>query len=619
MAEASLAADTAAWSQSPLAPAIATEIRQLIARLDHGQRLWLSGFLAGSSASPTSQQAYEAQRPPSVTVLYGSQSGNSERLAQQIGETLTQHGVAFTALDMIDCRKTHLEEARTLLIVVSTHGEGDPPDRALPLHELLHGRKAPKLNHLKYSVLALGDSSYEKFCETGRQFDARLQALGAERLHARVDCDVDFEIPARQWIDAVAGHLAKANATGAAREAIPADRPVASVSNAYTRKNPFHAPVLANQRLTARHSTKDVRHIELSLAGSNIHYEPGDAIGIAPVNRVTEVTALLEVLRFDPETPVVADSQTMPLRQALLEHYDIGLVTRAFLDRYASTISAGSLAELLQSGDQESLRKYLQGRHLIDVVRKHPPTALDAVAFTQLLRHLTPRLYSIASSQRATPDEVHLTVSLVEYRSLDLERRGVVSGYLADLTVADLAMADLTVTDLTAEDAMAPVYLHRNPNFRLPAERERSVIMIGPGTGVAPFRGFIADREASGAKGRNWLFFGDRSFSADFLYQSEWLDWRKRGVLQRIDVAFSRDSAEKIYVQQRMREHGSELFAWLEDGASLYVCGDAQRMAPDVHQALLGIIEQHGNQSPEQAAEYLVQLQRERRYQRDVY
>lgn len=606
MMEPSFPADAAAWSLAPLEPAVAAEVRQLLARLDQGQRLWLSGFLAGTSSGPALQSALPAQRPQSfVTVLYGSQSGNSQRLAQQIGEALTQRGVTFTALDMIDCRKTHLDEARTLLVVVSTHGEGDPPDRALPLHELLHGRKAPKLSHLKYSVLALGDSSYEKFCETGRQFDARLQALGAERLHERVDCDVDFEAPAQQWIDAVVGQLAQSYAIGAPREAGPVDRPIASVSNAYTRKNPFHAPVLANQRLTARHSTKDVRHIELSLEGSNIHYEPGDAIGIAAVNHATDVTALLEVLRFDPETPIVTDSQTVSLRKALIEHYDIGLVTRSFVDRYATAVSADSLAALLRPGNEENLHRYLHGRHLIDVVRECPPTSLDAVGFTQLLRHLTPRLYSIASSQRATPDEVHLTVSLVEYRSLDLERRGVVSGYLGDLSADDATTA--------------PVYLHRNPNFRLPAERERPVIMIGPGTGIAPFRGFIAEREASGAKGRNWLFFGDRSFNADFLYQTDWLDWRKRGVLQRIDVAFSRDSAQKVYVQQRMLEHGRELFAWLQDGASLYVCGDAQRMAPDVHQALLGIIGEHGNQPPEQAAEYLVELQRERRYQRDVY
>lgn len=609
MTELSTSPELAAWSTAPLEPAIAAEIRQLIARLDQGQRLWLSGFLAGTSDRAVLQQPVAAQRPQSlVTVLYGSQSGNSQRLAEQIGVALTQRGVTFTALDMIDCRKANLEEARTLLVVVSTHGEGDPPDRALPLHELLHGRKAPKLGHLKYSVLALGDSSYEKFCETGRQFDARLQALGAERLHERVDCDVDFEAPAQQWIDAVVEQLVQSNpaahATSAPREAGLADRPIASVSNAYTRKNPFHAPVLANQRLTARHSTKDVRHIELSLEGSNIHYEPGDAIGVAPFNRADDVAALLQALKFDPETPIVADSQTTSLRKALLEHYDIGLITRAFIDRYATAVSAESLRSLLRPGNEKNLQSYLYGRHLIDVVREFPPTALDAVAFAQLLRNLAPRLYSIASSQRLTPDEVHLTVSRVEYQSLDLQRHGVVSGYLGDLT---------------AEDATAPVYLHRNPNFRLPAERERPVIMIGPGTGVAPFRSFIAEREASGARGRNWLFFGDRSFSADFLYQSEWLDWRKRGVLHRIDVAFSRDCAEKIYVQQRMREHGRELFAWLQDGACLYVCGDAQRMAPDVHQALLEIIGQHGNHSPEQAAEYLVELQRERRYQRDVY
>lgn len=594
-----------AWTSSPFEPALAEEVQRLIDRLDSTQRLWLSGYIAGSlGAMAQPAAAPQAAGPPLVTVLYGSHSGNCEQLAGRIGAALAQRGLSCLTLDMLDCRKSHLQEARNLLIVVSTHGEGEPPERALPLHELLHSRKAPRLEHLKYSVLALGDSSYEKYCETGRQFDARLQALGAQALQPRTECDVDFEQPAQQWIDAVVGQLAQALGGQAQQTAtFAAPRPLASVSNAWTRKNPFHAPLLVNQALTARGSTKDVRHIELSLEGSNIHYEPGDALGIVPRNRDSDVDALLAALPFDAQQAVTVGGQELPLRQALIEHFDIGPVTSTLLERYAAATGSAPLSGLLAS-DEPALQKYLHGRHLLDLVLEHPPTGLDTAAFTQVLRPLAPRLYSIASSLKATPEEAHLTVALVSYRSFDRDRCGVVSGWLAALT---------------DEDASAPVYLQRNPAFRLPAQADTPIVMIGPGTGVAPFRGFLAEREATGASGRNWLFFGDRSFHTDFLYQAEWLEWRKRGLLQRIDVAFSRDGAQKVYVQQRMREQGRELYAWLQEGAHVYVCGDASAMAPDVDRALHEIIAQHGDLSAEQAAEYVLQLQRERRYQKDVY
>ena len=596
--------NTLAWTSSPFEPALADEVQRLIDRLDSAQRLWLSGYIAGSlgaTAQPAAAPAVAG--PPLVTVLYGSHSGNCEQLAAQIGAALAQRGVAHVTLDMLDCRKNHLQEARNLLVVVSTHGEGDPPEHALPLHELLHSRKAPRLDHLKYSVLALGDSSYEKFCETGRQFDARLQALGAQPLHARTECDVDFSEPAQQWIDAVVGQLAQAHGAQAQPAAAPA-RALASVSNAYTRKNPFHAPVLANQRLTAQGSSKDVRHVELSLEGSNIHYEPGDSLGIVPRNVESEVDTLLAALHYDAERAVTVSGQEMPLRQALIEHLDIGPVTRALVERYAAAVPATALDGLLEAGNEAQLEDYVHGRHLLDLVLDHPPKGLDAGAFAQTLRPLAPRLYSIASSLRATPDEAHLTIGLVQYQSLGRDHRGVVSGWVAALT---------------GEDANAPVYLQRNPAFRLPAQQDAPVIMIGPGTGVAPFRGFMAEREASGATGRNWLFFGDRSFQTDFLYQAEWLEWRKRGLLQRIDVAFSRDSTPKTYVQHRMREQGRDLYAWLQEGAHLYVCGDAGSMAPDVDRALREVIAQHGALSTDQVDEYVLQLQRERRYQKDVY
>jgi sulfite reductase (NADPH) flavoprotein alpha-component len=594
----------------PLSAALTAEVRALIAKLDRDQRLWLSGYLAGLEAEPSVAPVAAVAAPesarPLVTVLYGSQTGNSERLAKLLADRLVERGIRFTLLDMLQCSKSRLQEAQTLLVVVSTHGDGDPPERAVPLSELLASRKAPRLEHVRYSVLALGDTSYEKFCEAGRQFDARLEALGAERLFPRTECDVDFESPATQWIDGVLGKLEQslgATPLHAHAESGPDRRVSASVSNAYTRKNPFSAAVLANQRLTARGSSKDVRHIELSLEGSNIRYEPGDSIGIVPRNGAEEVDALLERLPFAAESPVQSEPRaTVALRQALIERFEIGTLTRPFLKRYAEATGSAQLAPIAAAAEEDFAR-YARGRHVADLVSEHPPKGLDAAGFARLLPPLAPRLYSIASSQREVPDEAHLTVSIVEYESFGRARRGVVSGGLADLA---------------CEEAQVPIYLHRNPAFRLP-DPHSPIVMIGPGTGIAPFRAFLYERAGSGADGRNWLFFGDRSFERDFLYQCEWLEWRNRGLLTRMDVAFSRDQAQKHYVQHRMLERGAQLWSWLEDGAYVYVCGDAQHMAPDVHRALLEIIAAHGARSEDAAAEYLLQLQQERRYQRDVY
>jgi len=595
---------------APFPPSVAAEVCALIGRLDRGQRLWLSGFLAGIEAQPPlghGTAAAAAALPdarPTVTVLYGSQTGNSERLAKQLAEQLTARGVRFTLLDMLRCTRTHLQEAQVLLLVVSTHGDGDPPERAVPLSELLRSKKAPRLEHLRYSVLALGDSSYERFCEAGREFDARLEALGAQRLHPREECDVDFEMSARRWIESILGKLEHAASSALAPPTLSAERRTASVSNAYTRKNPYHAAVLTNQPLTAPGSSKDVRHIELSLAGSGIRYEPGDSIGIVPRNRSEDVEALLERLPYSAESAVQGDARSMiGLRQGLLERFEIGPISRSFVKRYAEAVGSAELAAVGAASDRE-FTLYARGRHLIDLLGEHPPRALDATSFARLLPPLAPRLYSIASSQQASPDEAHLTVSIVRYESFDRARWGVVSGALGELT---------------GDDAVAPIYLQRNPAFRLPEDPGSAIVMIGPGTGVAPFRAFLAEREQAGANGRNWLFFGDRTFEWDFLYQSEWLEWRKRGLLTRMDAAFSRDQDSKRYVQHRILENGAELWQWLEDGASLYVCGDAEHMAPDVHRALLEIVAKHGARSAEDAAEYLLELQQARRYQRDVY
>jgi len=590
-------------------PELAGELREVLAKLDQNQRWWVAGLLAAGTAT----SAVATSAGAAVTVLFGSHTGNSERLARRIAESLGARGVRHQLIDMLECRKTHLQESRTLLIVVSTHGDGEPPERAAPLLELLHSRKAPRLDHLQYAVLALGDSSYEKFCEAGRQFDARLEALGATRVHHRVDCDVDFEPDAQRWIDGIVERLdappvdapahAAPRATGRGADSAATAGPT-SVANAYTRKNPFRAPVLANLRLTAAGSSKDVRHVELSIEGTNLHYEPGDALGIVARNRPADVDALLDTLRFDPQAPVPAGANgTMALREALAERHDIGPVQPAFLRRYAQAIRSAPLEARIH-GDAPSLARYARERALRDLVAEYGTVDLGPQEFVALLPPLAPRLYSIASSQRAAPDEIHLTVAVVEYAALGRARRGLVSGLLADAT---------------GEDASLPVYLHRNPGFRLPANAAAPIVMIGPGTGVAPFRAFVAERDALGAKGRNWLFFGDRSFETDFLYQAEWIDWRKRGTLSRVDVAFSRDRAEKTYVQHRLAARGAELWRWLEEGAYIYVCGDAEYMAPDVHRTLLEIVARHGDRSLERAGEYLLDLQRVRRYQRDVY
>lgn len=604
--EAQAAVDTSrvpdAWAAAPFDAPAAAEIRALVAKLDSGQRAWLSGYLAGSlDAAAASGVAPEREAPASVLVLHGSQTGNAEQLARRAAAELATRHVAHRVLDMLDCRKQDLESAETLLVVVSTHGDGDPPDRALALHELLHGRKPLRLAKLRYSVLALGDSSYERFCETGRQFDARLEALGAKRLATRVDCDVDFEAAAQQWIETVAATIG----AGAAAQVLPAGpaavpRPsVAAI--VYTRKNPFHAAVLVNQRLTARGSSKDARHIELSLDGSAIHYEPGDSLGVVPRNRAADVDALLTALGMPADAAVTAGGQELELRAALLEHCEIGTLSVAFVRRYAASTSNEELARF--ATNEIELARYVHGRDVLDLVRAHPPRGLDAQALAKLLRPLAPRLYSLASSPAATPDEAHLTVGVVEYSGVARQRRGVVSGELAELP----------------EGATAPVYLHRNPAFRPPADARAPMVMIGAGTGVAPFRAFVAEREAQGAKGRNWLIFGDRSFELDFLYQTDWLGWRKSGLLTRLDVAFSRDQERKIYVQHRLAEHGAVLWAWLQDGAHLYVCGDAARLAPDVELALLAVVRQHGAMNDDGARGYLLELQRARRYQRDVY
>jgi sulfite reductase (NADPH) flavoprotein alpha-component len=589
----------------PLSPQQWDILRRLAEDFSPEQRLWASGYLAGFGESAQklaqSPSIQTSEASAEITVLFGSQTGNAEKLAKALHARLQQSGMAARLEDMGSYRSAQLRRDRCLLVIVSTHGEGEPPDNARPFYELLHGKKAPKLDGLQFSVLALGDTSYEYFCKTGRDFDARLEGLGAARLYPRADCDVDYEEAAERWMEGVLAALPQA---GASRLAA-VESAVTEQAAVYSKKRPFPATVLENVRLTGRGSTKDVRHIELSIEGSGLRYEPGDALGVVPTNWPDRVAGLIESIGLSPSSAVPgSDGIETTLEDALLHHYEITTLTRPFLEKYAELTGSVELAELLKEENRARLRDFLYGREIIDAVRRYPVPGITADRFVAMLRKLPPRLYSIASSQNANQDEVHLTVGVVRYASHGMERHGVASTFLANRV---------------GDEGQVPVYIDNNPNFRLPEDPDAPIIMVGPGTGVAPFRAFLAEREVMGAKGKNWLFFGDRNFHSDFLYQREWLDYRKKGLLSRIDVAFSRDDDAKIYVQHRMLEQSRRLYAWLEEGAHFYVCGDAERMAPDVHEALIAVLSQEGGFGRERAEDYVRNLQASKRYQRDVY
>jgi len=596
-------------ANSPLTKEQAEQLNRLVSDLRTDQLTWLSGYLAGVTAAgaagapAAAQTAAEPAPAPELTILYGSQTGNAEGIAQDAAQKAEAHGFRPKVIDMGDVKKPQLKAAERLLVIASTHGEGEPPDNAIELHELMQSKKAPPMKNAKFSVLALGDTSYEHFCQTGRDFDERLEALGGTRIHPRTDCDVDYEDAAEAWVDGVLDAFAAELDSPPSN--VVAFGPVAETGKSeWTRKNPFQATLLENLILNGRGSEKETRHIELSLEDSGLQWQPGDSLGVLPSNDPRDVEDLLAALKLDGEAGVEGPRGEISLREALTHDYEITTLTRPFLQGWAELSESDELRGLLADDNRDGLREWMWGRHIIDVLQAWPVEGLEPATLIERLRKLPPRLYSIASSHTANPDEVHLTVATVRYHSHGRDRGGVASTWLAD-----------RIDDETP----VPVYIDHNRNFRLPESDDTPIVMIGPGTGVAPFRAFVEEREARGAAGRNWLIFGEQRFHADFLYQREWLRWREAGVLDRIDVAFSRDQAGKIYVQHRIRENAAELYAWLNEGAHVYVCGDADRMAPDVHQALVDVIASEGNLSADDASAWLGQLQKEKRYQRDVY
>lgn len=604
-------------SNSPFDQEQAAQLNQIFQTLTAEQQIWLTGYLTaqqGAVAQTTEapQQVAEyvlnnesesqTNNDRHITVVYGSETGNAQSLAEIFADRLVEHNytVKLTAMDEI--KQKEFKKVEDLFVITATHGEGDPPDNALTFHEFLHSRKAPKLENVRFSVLALGDESYEYFCQTGKDFDAKLLELGAERLTDRQDCDLDFDDLAEKWMNKNIEILNQS--TGHGSTVTSTETVQSAKEKRYSKSNPYKAEVLENINLNGRGSNKEVRHVELLLDNYGESFEPGDCVVVLPQNEPEIVTLLIETLGWDKdiEIPINDDGDTLPLEKALTEHFEITKLTKPLLQKAAELF--GNTELLSQIDNAEWIQQYVDGRDVIDLLIEFPTSELKPETFYKLLRKLPAREYSIASSYEATPDEVHITVGAVRYEAHERTRKGVCSVQLAER--------------IQPGDTL-PIYLKKNPNFKFPFDEETPVIMIGPGTGVAPFRAYMQEREELGLSGNTWLFFGEQYFTTDFLYQTEWQAWLKDETLAKLDLAFSRDTEEKIYVQHRIAQQSELFYQWLQDGAAIYVCGDEKHMAKDVHDTIRSVIEQEGDMSEADAEAYLTQMKQEKRYQRDVY
>jgi sulfite reductase (NADPH) flavoprotein alpha-component len=595
-----MAPPPAALAAAPFAEDQLALIERLLRDASPEQVQWLSGYLAGFQAAagpratgPALPAAPAAPRPP-LTILYATESGNAEALAGAARKAAQRLGFAAKLRDMADTTPAEVAQAGPLLVIASTWGEGDPPQRAEAFYAGLLGADAPAFAGVRFAVLALGDRAYVNFCETGRRIDARLAELGAERVAPLAECDLDYAAPARAWTETVLATLAPEPDAGAAVIRVDFARAPAEEAPDAAALGPRVAEAEITERvlLSSSRSTAETWHVELALDGTGLTYEPGDAIGIAPRNNPALVEAVLAATGLTEDAPT---------RAALTARYDITTLTAAQVAAHAARTGDAALAGL--AADPARVAAYLRDRQVIDLLEA-APARLNPAELTGLLRPLPPRLYSVASAPEAVDGAAHLLVASVRWQSHGRRRSGVASVDLADRRGAGDRIS---------------VHVKPNPHFRLPEDRDRPIVMIGPGTGIAPFRGFLQRREAAGAHGRNWLFFGARQFTHDFLYQLEWQDWLASGVLTRMDVAFSRDQPEKIYVQQRMWEARAELWRWLDDGAVTYVCGDAKAMARDVHATLLRIVAAGSGRDADGAAAWLRAAQQDGRYKRDVY
>lgn len=577
-------------------------LQALAGSLTTAQAIWASGYLFSRAGSAVADDPGAATARP-LTVLFASETGNGASIARALVSRADAVGLTAAAVDMADYAPRRLKDERDLLVVASTHGDGDPPQSAASFFEFLEGPRAPRLSHLRFAVLALGDSSYEHFCGAGKRIDRQLEQLGAARLHDRVDCDVDFDQPASTWTDTVLATLVSSAFPAHPGPAAPMGTGTSPAAVAVDRRHPLAATIVGNVVLTGRGSTKETRHVQLSFPEGSLAFCPGDALGVIARNDPALVRDLLARVGMPGEVPVTLATRTATLAEALESDYEITTATPRFVEAWAEVTGAAELKRLATPAAASDRAALLRTHQVIDLVQRYPAPGVSADLLLKALRPLTPRLYSIASSQAAQPDEVHLTVAVVRYTLHDRERTGVASGHLAHRI---------------EHGGTVPVYVQANPHFRLPAD-DVPVLMIGAGTGVAPYRAFLQEREVRGARGSSWLVFGERHFRTDFLYQIEWQDFLKRGILTRMDVAFSRDTHDKVYVQHRLIERAADVFAWLEAGAHVYVCGDAARMAPDVDAALATVVQCAGGRGRDAAIDYLRALQEAHRYHRDVY
>lgn len=564
-------------------------LNELLPSLSQEQKIWLNGYLSAAFSSEAIVQVEEATLPNktiTATLLFGSQTGNAKALAVQFGKELAQNNIEVEVASMADFPVKKLKKIENLLIVASTQGEGDAPDNAKSFYDFLHSSRAPQLTELHYAVLSLGDTSYDLFCKTGIDFDQQLQKLGAQSLVPRVDCDLDFQDDAETWFSAVQQELMKQSGVGATI----AQQTTAGVktTSLFNRKNPFQAEVLEKINLNMTGSNKETYHVELSLEGSSMTFEPGDSLGVFPTNDEQLVEEILKELNIDEQQKVILHDEQVTIGHALTHELEITVLTKPLFEKLGETDIPAS--------------DWREGRDLLDAIKEYE-FSIDAQQLVDSLRKLPPRLYSIASSYEANPDEVHLTIGLVDYEIEGRQYNGVASGQIANRLEIGQKL---------------PIFIQQNDHFRLPAN-DKKIIMIGAGTGIAPFRSFIEQREETGATGESWLFFGEQHFVTDFLYQLEWQRYLKEGVLTKMTVAFSRDQQEKIYVQHRIEENGEAFYRWLEEGATIFICGDEKHMASDIEKAIVNIIAKYGQQSLEEAKAYLTNLAQEKRYLRDVY
>lgn len=584
------------------------ELKKIIENYNDKQLAWLSGYLWGRAEKSSVEQVLPSTTPPSnmtqaeqkVTIISASQTGNARRVANELSQDIERLGIAVTHLPAGEYKAKKLSQEEILILVTSTQGEGEPPEEALSLYKYLFAAKAPKLTHLQFAVFGLGDASYPKFCQAAKDFDQRFAELDAQRLLLRVDADTDFQTVSTSWRQAVIDKLSQLQLSNT-QSPTENSTSIAVNSSLYHRDNPFIATVNVNQKITSRDSDRDIRHIELDLSDSDLHYQPGDAVGVWYQNSNELVEEILSITQLAGDTPVEHHGQQIALKTVLAEYVELTQNTPIIIEKYAQAVQHPELLTLI--GDREALLEMSQTLPLVDMLNRYRGK-IAAQVFVGLLRPLTPRFYSIASAQDEVGSEVHLTVNVVRYQVDDKIRMGGASGFLANQI---------------ADQDQVKIFIEHNDNFRLPDDTHAPIIMIAAGTGIAPFRAFLQQRASQGATGKNWLFFGNPHFISDFLYQVEWQSYVKEGLLTRIDLAWSRDQAEKIYVQDKLMAQASDIWQWLQEGAFIYVCGDAKRMAKAVDLALQQILMTQAQYSQEQAISYLDELRSQKRYQRDVY